>query len=124
MGFSKGDKVKDRFSNVFGTLTGKTKADYAGMTYCVELDNGTLEWWQEKFMLPVPHQMDMYSSFKTGNMKNFDEFRRLMTYLRVRGELTNVFYSMHIGNTIFLPHQYLPVQKFINSPYEIGRAHV
>ena len=117
MGFSKGDKVKDRFSNVFGTLTGKTKADYAGMTYCVELDNGTLEWWQEKFMLPVPHQMDMYSSFKTGNMKNFDEFRRLMTYLRVRGELTNVFYSMHIGNTIFLPHQYLPVQKFINSPY-------
>jgi superfamily II DNA or RNA helicase len=48
-----------------------------------------------------------------------EDLRRLLSLSRMSGSLTNVLYSMESSNTEFLPHQYKPVLKFIESP--VGR---
>ena len=47
------------------------------------------------------------------------DLRRLLTFEKIKGELTNVFYSMEASNTDFYPHQFKSVLKFIESP--VGR---
>ena len=42
--------------------------------------------------------------------------RRILALEKVRGELTNVFYSMESSRTDFYPHQFKPVMKFVESP--------
>jgi superfamily II DNA or RNA helicase len=44
------------------------------------------------------------------------DLRRLLTFQKVRGRLTNVLYSMESSNTDFYPHQFKPVLKFLDSP--------
>lgn len=48
-----------------------------------------------------------------------DDLRRILTFEKVRGQLTNIFYSMESSNTDFYPHQFKPVMKFLDSP--VGR---
>src|SRR5262249_35154990 len=43
------------------------------------------------------------------------DLRRLLTFHKVRGQLTNVLYSMETSNTDFYPHQFKPVLKFLDS---------
>lgn len=43
------------------------------------------------------------------------DLRRLLTFQKVRGRLTNVLYSMETSNTDFYPHQFKPVLKFLES---------
>ena len=42
--------------------------------------------------------------------------RRTLALEKVRGELTDVFYSMESSRTDFYPHQFKPVMKFVESP--------
>ena len=42
--------------------------------------------------------------------------RRALALEKVRGELTDVFYSMESSRTDFYPHQFKPVMKFVESP--------
>lgn len=48
-----------------------------------------------------------------------DDLRRILTFEKVKGQLTNVFYSMEASQTDFYAHQFKPVLKFLNSP--VGR---
>ncbi|QQE67683.1 hypothetical protein GFS31_43960 (plasmid) [Leptolyngbya sp. BL0902] len=48
-----------------------------------------------------------------------DDLRRILTFEKVKGQLTNVFYSMEASKTDFYAHQFKPVLKFLNSP--VGR---
>lgn len=43
------------------------------------------------------------------------DLRRLLTYHKLGGRLTSIFYSMESSNTDFYPHQFKPVLKFIES---------
>jgi SNF2 family DNA or RNA helicase len=43
----------------------------------------------------------------------------VLTFEKIKGELTNIFYSMEASNTDFYPHQFKPVMRFIESP--VGR---
>ncbi|MDA8001565.1 MAG: SNF2-related protein [Alphaproteobacteria bacterium] len=44
------------------------------------------------------------------------DLMRVLTLQKIRGKLTNVYYSMESSNTDFYPHQFRPVLKFIESP--------
>ncbi|HEY5047024.1 MAG TPA: hypothetical protein VII49_03260 [Rhizomicrobium sp.] len=44
------------------------------------------------------------------------DLRRVLTFEKIKGDLTNVFYSMEASNTDFYAHQFKPVLKFIESP--------
>ena len=48
-----------------------------------------------------------------------DDLRRILTFEKIKGRLTNVFYSMESSQTDFYAHQFKPVLKFLNSP--VGR---
>lgn len=54
--------------------------------------------------------------FSTRAFGRPDDLRRILSLSRMTGALTNVLYSMESSNTDFLPHQYKPVLKFIESP--------
>jgi len=56
------------------------------------------------------------------NKKHFGshkDLRKILIYNKINGELTNIFYSMEIGDTDFYSHQFKPVLKFIES--HVGR---
>lgn len=56
---------------------------------------------------------------KQGRFSTSDDLRRILTFEKLRGHLTNIFYSMESSNTDFYPHQFKPVLRFIESP--VGR---
>ncbi|MEM8614354.1 MAG: SNF2-related protein [Cyanobacteria bacterium P01_H01_bin.105] len=56
---------------------------------------------------------------RQGRFGGPDDLRRILTLEKVKGQLTNVFYSMEASQTNFYPHQFKPVLKFLNSP--VGR---
>jgi SNF2 family DNA or RNA helicase len=57
--------------------------------------------------------------FKTGRFGTPDDLRRILTFEKVKGELTNIFYSMESSNTDFYAYQFKPVLKLLDSP--VGR---
>ncbi len=56
---------------------------------------------------------------EAGRFGNPDDLRRILTYEKVKGHLTNIFYSMESSNTDFYAYQFKPVLKFLDSP--VGR---
>ena len=61
----------------------------------------------------------MFDLLRSGRFGGPIDLRRLLTFEKVKGELTNVFYSMEASNTDYYSHQFKPVLKFIESP--VGR---
>ena len=45
-----------------------------------------------------------------------DALRSALAVEKIRGQLTDVFYSMESSRTDFFPHQFKPVMKFVESP--------
>jgi len=45
-----------------------------------------------------------------------EDLRRALAVEKIRGQLTDVFYSMESSRTDFFPHQFKPVMKFVESP--------
>ncbi|MBD2014347.1 DEAD/DEAH box helicase family protein [Microcoleus sp. FACHB-53] len=56
---------------------------------------------------------------EAGRFGTPDDLRRILTFEKVKGHLTNVFYSMESSNTDFYAYQFKPVLKFLDSP--VGR---
>lgn len=54
-----------------------------------------------------------------GRYGDLDSMRSLMTFEKLRGDLSNVVYCMRTAEIDFYPHQFLPVLKFVQSP--LGR---
>ena len=51
---------------------------------------------------------DVAALFRRGRFSTPQDLRRMLTFEKLRGELTNVFYSMEVSNTDFYPHQFKP----------------
>ena len=58
---------------------------------------------------------DEYNEIASGFYGNATDLNELIVQEKMSGRLTNIFYSMHFGNTDFYPHQFKPVMKFIES---------
>ncbi|MEL7067425.1 MAG: SNF2-related protein [Cyanobacteria bacterium J06581_3] len=56
---------------------------------------------------------------RQGRFGGPDDLRRILTFEKIKGQLTNVFYSMESSQTDFYTHQFKPVLKFLDSP--VGR---
>jgi hypothetical protein len=102
-----------------GTTTGRTKQ--AGSLLMVEVDFGPNEKLFKRYDLlePVDLEEEMFDLLAAGRFGGPIDLRRVLTFEKVKGDLTNVFYSMEASNTDFYPHQFRPVLKFIESP--VGR---
>lgn len=63
----------------------------------------------------VPKGEDCMTLCAGGRYGTRADLHRLLLLRKLRGSLTNVFYSMESSNTEFLPHQFKPVLKFVES---------
>ena len=102
-----------------GTTTGRTKR--TGSFLLVQVDFGPAEKPYKRYDLLelVDSDQDMYDLLDAGSFGGPSDLRRILTFEKIKGDLTNVFYSMEASNTDFYPHQFKPVLKFIESP--VGR---
>ena len=102
-----------------GTTTGQTRT--AGSFQLVEVDFGPNERQFKRYHLlePVKREEDMTDLLTKGRCGGPIDLRRILTLAKIKGDLTNVFYSMEASNTDFYPHQFKPVLKFIEST--VGR---
>ncbi|QXE87398.1 DEAD/DEAH box helicase family protein [Geomonas nitrogeniifigens] len=62
---------------------------------------------------------DLIDILKSGSFGSEADLQRLLTFEKVQGTLTNIFYSMESSSTDFYPHQFKPVIRFLESP--VGR---
>jgi len=60
-------------------------------------------------------QEDPWELLQKGSFSQPHDLRRLLTFEKLKGDLTNIFYSMESSNTDFYAHQFKPVLKFIES---------
>ncbi|MBM6395279.1 DEAD/DEAH box helicase family protein [Ochrobactrum anthropi] len=102
-----------------GTTTGRTKR--AGSFLMVEVDFGPNEKQFKRYELlePVGEEKEIFDLLERGVYGGPIDLRRVLTFEKIKGELTNIFYSMEASNTDFYPHQFKPVMRFIESP--VGR---
>lgn len=102
-----------------GKTTGRTRR--AGTRTLVEIQFGPAEkLYKPKNLLELcGDDESLEELLRQGRFGGPDDLRRILTFEKVKGQLTNVFYSMEASQTDFYPHQFKPVLKFLNSP--VGR---
>jgi superfamily II DNA or RNA helicase len=102
-----------------GVTTGRTKQ--AGSFLMVEVDFGPNEKQFKRYGLldPVEEDQELFDLLARGTFGGPSDLRRVLTFEKIKGELTNVFYSMESSNTDFYAYQFKPVMRFIESP--VGR---
>jgi len=79
----------------------------------VEMDFGPNEKLFKRYDLLelVEVEEEMFDLLGAGRFGGPIDLRRILTFEKVKGDLTNVFYSMEASNTDFYPHQFKPVLK-------------
>ena len=110
MEYNPGQQVLYDYDNRIGTITGLRHGD----RWQVKFNDG------ENMYIPgskltIIDENDMFSSFAEGRFQGIDDLKRIVYRYRLSGELTNILYSMSNGATIFMPHQFIPVTKFLES---------
>lgn len=99
-----------------GTLTGKRKA--VGSRVLVEIEFGPNDkQFKDRALLEITcSSHDPDELLKAGAFGHAADLRRVLIFEKIKGQLTNIFYSMESSNTTFYPHQFKPVLNFIESP--------
>lgn len=111
MQFIKGQRVEYSFDNRIGTITGK----YIDGRWQVRFDSGENLYIPEDKLYSIEDVGDMFDCFETDNFRSIDDLKRILYRYRLSGELTNIIYSMNNDATEFMPHQFVPVMKFLES---------
>lgn len=110
MDFNTGQQVVYEYDNRVGTITGLQH----GGKWQVKFADGDNLYIPGEKLSPVEND-DMFSSFSEGRFRGIDDLKRVMYRFRLSGELTNILYSMSNSATRFMPHQFIPVTKFLES---------
>lgn len=99
-----------------GVATGKSKQ--IGTRQLVQIEFGPNEKLYKDAALiePVAIGHDPLVLLGSGRIGKPSDLRRILIYEKIKGNLTNIFYSMESSNTDFYPHQFRPVLNFIESP--------
>ena len=103
----------------WGYTTGRTKGDGANLRVEVKFGPSDRRYKPIGMLCLMDDDRDTGDDFLAGRFGGASDLRKLLTYQKVRGELTSVFYSMEASNTDFYPHQFRPVLAFVESP--VGR---
>lgn len=115
--FNTGDKVKKITDGSIGEVV--SIIDHiSGVKYQVRFSNGETSYISEDILEACKEIKTPIEAFSNFQFRGIDDYQRIMTFQRFNGGLTNIFYSMKDTFADFLPHQFLPVTKFLQSPEE------
>lgn len=110
MDFNSGQQVVYEYDNRSGIITGLRRGD----RWQVKFSDGENMYIPGDKLIAVEDN-DMFSNFSAGRFQGIDDLKRIMYKYRLSGELTNILYSMSNSATRFMPHQFIPVTKFLES---------
>ena len=110
MNFDPGQQVIYEYDNRVGIITGLRRGD----RWQVKFSDGENMYIPENKLIVI-NDDDMFSAFSAGRFRGIDDLKRIMYKYRLSGELTNILYSMSNRATRFMPHQFIPVIKFLES---------
>lgn len=83
----------------------------------VHFDGHHIPTWQRAANLEsVPSHEDPLDDLRAGRIHGLASFQRILTHEKLSGRLANVIYSMETSQTEFLPYQFKPVLKLLESP--------
>lgn len=112
--FAVGDRVIFKNTKDRGVIKGIAPSIGKIKMYEVEV-NGSTKRRPENTMELALEALSPEDLFSEGRFDDFSAFRRHLTHIRIKGGLTNIVYSMKYGDVQFLPYQFKPVFKFIES---------
>jgi len=113
--FKRGDKVRDTYNGRTGYITGKNRPYGESFLWEASFDGTNPEYIREAYLELFSENDDMFSLFEQCRFSGVLDLRRKIQQIRLNDKLTNLFYSMHNSETEFMPHQFKPVMKFIES---------
>ena len=102
-----------------GFTTGNTRKYGSRLHAQIEFGPGERSYISKDLLEPVDEIEDLKILLAQDRFGTPQDLQRILTLEKIKGRLTNVFYSMESSNTDFYPHQFKPVLKFIESP--VGR---
>ena len=111
--FSIGDKVQKLTDGKVGTIKNIISGKYQ-----VIFEDSSAPYLSEEILQPYQEILTPLDAFTKCKFSGITDYRRTLSFQRLSGELTNMFYSMNNSFTEYLPHQFLPVTKFLQSPEE------
>jgi SNF2 family DNA or RNA helicase len=113
--FIRGDRVRDSYTGKIGFITGKKRSFGDSFSWEVGFGDSEPQYIREVYLEHISDDDDMFSRFEQCRFNGVMDLRRIIQQIRLEGKLTNIFYSMHNSSTRFMPHQFKPVMKFIES---------
>ena len=102
-----------------GTITGQVRARSPHALWEVAFSHGETKFVSAVYLKAV--STDKKSAMQLLKDREFGrphDLRRRMTFEKLKGTLSEFIYSMDAAEIDFLPYQYKPVLKFIESPTE------
>ena len=115
--FENGDRVKKITDGKVGIVKSSIQTGN-GTRYQIQFDNGEAVYLSEDILEKYQEINTPLEAFSNFQFSGIDDYKRIMAFQRLTGDLTNMFYSMNNTLTEYLPHQFLPVTKFLQSPEE------
>lgn len=115
--FENGDRVKKITDGKVGIVKSSIQTNN-GTKYQIQFDNGEAVYLSEDILEKYQEINTPLEAFSNFQFSGIDDYKRIMAFQRLTGDLTNMFYSMNNTLTEYLPHQFLPVTKFLSSPEE------
>lgn len=102
-----------------GFTTGKTRVSGTQLLVQVQFSPNEKSYKPFNLLELCGEPEGLVALLEQGKFSGADDLRRILTFEKVKGQLTNIFYSMESSQTDFYPHQFKPVLKFLESP--VGR---
>jgi len=113
--YVRGDRVRDTYNGRTGYITGKHRPFSESFLWEVGFGDANSEYIRADYLELLSDKDDMFSLFEQCRFSGVLDLRRKIQQIRLNDKLTNIFYSMHNSETEFMPHQFKPVMKFIES---------
>jgi len=113
--FKRGDRIRDTYNGRTGYITGKNRPYGESFLWEASFGGANPEYIREAYLELLSDNDDMFSLFEQCRFSGVLDLRRKIQQIRLNDKLTNIFYSMHNSETEFMPHQFKPVMKFIES---------
>lgn len=89
--YNVGDKVQKKSDNTIGVIKNFLNRG-TSINYQIEFQNGTKAWIDETNLKPFENILDPLEMFQNRKFSGIESFKRIISYQRLIGGLTNIFY--------------------------------
>jgi len=111
--FKAGDAVYDTFSQKRGQIR-RCREIGGRKEWLVFFSQNDQQFINEDF-LELESDDEITELFQYAKFLGINELKRIISFMKIKGDLTNIYYSMHNSAADFMAHQFKPVMKFIES---------